>query len=226
MQEVTVRRGPTRTSIAQSQAARAELDALQEQRGELSRQLQQLTERRLQLFAQSQSMGDGPARRELEARISEIDARSARIDGQLAGLNDRIVEAMGRVNQSAPVIVDVPRVITTPQITIPDGFPFRQRGPDMRQIGGIMAAEAVALVLIGAVAWRFGMKRMREQFERMFTQQASQMNQLQQSVDVIGVEVERISEGQRYVAKVLSEGSPATSVGRVEAKVPVGRRDA
>lgn len=87
----------------------------------------------------------------------------------------------------------------------------------MRQIGGIMAAEAIALALIGVVFFRIGMRRMRERFERMFTQQSSQMNQLQQAVDVIGLEVERISEGQRYVAKMLTEGSPAA--------VPTARKD-
>ena len=94
----------------------------------------------------------------------------------------------------------------------PVNFPGR-RGPDMREIGGIMAAEAVALVLFGLAFWRFGMRRMRQQFERAIGTQSGQLNQLQQAIDVIGVEVERISEGQRYVAKVLSEGSaPAARV--------------
>jgi cell division protein FtsB len=187
------------------------------QRGELQDQLQQLAERRNQLFAQSRTMAEGPARHELEMRMNEIDTRSSRLDGQIQALNDRIVDAMGRVGQSRSVIVE-PRVV--PQISIPPfegpgspGFRFRGPGPDMREVGGIMAAEAVALVLIGVIAWRFGMKRMREQFDRVFTQQASQMNQLQQAVDVIGIEVERISEGQRYVAKMLNEGVPASMTG-------------
>ena len=194
------------------------------QRGELQSQLEQLAHRRNQLFAQSHT-SDGPARRELESRMREIDARSSRIDGQIQQLNDRIVEAMGRVRSGEAVVE--PRV-NVPQITIPPfegGFPFRQRGPDMRQVGAFLAVEAVVLTLVGLMFWRIGMKRMREQFERMFTQQAAQMNQLQQAVDVIGIEVERISEGQRYVAKVLTDGSaPAMPVGRKE-PAPAQRPD-
>jgi len=198
--------------------ARADLDALTAQRSELQSQMESLSRRRNQLDEQRHVAPSGEARAQIEARIAELDVRSARLDGQIQGLNDQIVEAMGRVGSGRPVIVDVPRV-TTQQISIPpfDGSMFRQRGPDMRQVGGIMAAEAVALVLIGVVAWRFGMKRMREQFDRVFMQQASQMNQLQQAVDVIGIEVERISEGQRYVAKMLTDGSPGA--------MPVARRE-
>lgn len=184
------------------------------QRGELQNQLEQLAARRAQLFAQARMMQDGPARREIEGRLSEIDARSARIDGQIQALNDRIVEAMGRTGSQGQIIVE-PRV-NVPTITIPqfEGFPFRQPGPDMRQVGAILAAEAVVLTLVGVIVVRIGMKRMREQFERIFRQQAEQVNQLQQAVDVIGIEVERISEGQRYVAKVLAEGSPAAVLSR------------
>jgi cell division protein FtsB len=190
------------------------------QRDELQDQLQLLSDRRSQLFAQFRTMPEGPARHELEMRMNEIDTRSSRLDGQIQAMNDRIVEAMGRVGTSGPVIVNVPRG-AGPQISIPPfegpGFRMRGPGPDMREVGGMMAAEAVALVLIGVVAWRFGMKRMREQFDRVFTQQAAQMNQLQQAVDVIGIEVERISEGQRYVAKMLNDGSPVA--------MPVARKD-
>lgn len=205
MQQRTQRRGE---AVAQS---RADLEMLSAQRGELQEQARQLAERRNVLFSQARNMPVGAARGELESRMSEIDARLARLDDQIARLNDRIVEAMGRVGATpGPVVVDVPRV-NVPQISIPPfNFP-RQRGPDMREVGGIMAAEAVMLALIGLAFWRFGMRRMRHHFERAFANQANQLNQLQQAVDVIGVEVERISEGQRYVAKVLVEGSPGAS---------------
>ena len=219
-QELTVRRGGSSRFITQTQQARAELDMLTAQRGELQSQLSQLAERRNQLFAQSQTVPDIAARRDIESRMREIDARSAKLDGQIAALNDRIVEAMARTGPGGPVPIEVPRVIQVPQVVTVPGvdrslFSQRSRGPDMREVAGFMAAEAVALVLLGVVAWRFGMKRMREQFSLMLTAQHTQMNQLQQSVDVIGVEVERISEAQRYVAKKLTEGSPvAASVGR------------
>lgn len=157
--------------------------------------------------------------------MAELDARSARLDRELESLNDQIAALLAR-RTAVAAGQDAgqgpgqgPQVIRIPQITIPPiDFGGRQRSADMRQIGGIMAAEAVALVLIGVVFWRMGMKRMREQIDRMFASQSQQMNQLQQAVDTVAIEVERISEGQRYVAKVLSEGSPASAL-------PQGRKE-
>ena len=205
--------GPgSRTGLIQRQPAVREL--LTEQRHELQRQAEELSQRRNVLVAQHRNMGDSPARRELETRMSEIDARLSRLDAQIDRLNEQISEAIqggGGGGSNAPVIVDVPRIVrgVQGQISVPPFNTQRQRQQDMRQIAGVMAAEAVAFALIGIAFWRFGMRRMRQSFDRAFSNQAGQLTQLQHAVDVIGIEVERISEGQRYVAKVLSEGSPA-----------------
>jgi hypothetical protein len=194
-----------------------ELGALRGQRGELQSQMEQLSRRRNQLDEQRHVAPSGAARARLEAQIAELDARSARLDATLNGVNDRISSAMGRL---AELPAGADRVVRAPQITIPDiQFGPGRRGPDMREVAGIMAAEAVALVLIGVVFWRFGMKRMRDRFDRMFSAQTQQLTQLQQAMDVVGVEVERISEGQRYVTKVLTEG------GAVGASLPSGRKE-
>ena len=199
-----------RTTIQRQPAV---VEMLSDQRRDLQRQAEELSQRRNVLFAQSRTMSEGPARREIESRMSEIDARLSRLDGQIDRLNEQINEAIqgsgGGGGANAPVVIDVPRIVRGGTINIPQFSTQRQREQDMRQIAGIMAAEAVAFALIGIAFWRFGMRRMRQSFERAFANQSSQFNQLQNAVDVIGVEVERISEGQRYVAKVLSEGSPA-----------------
>jgi cell division protein FtsB len=192
--------------------SRPDVDMLTEQRHALQQQVEQLLSRRNLLFAQFRNMNEGRARGELESRMSEIDARLSRLDDQIEQLNARITQAMSGGSGGEGVVVGGPPVIRGGQISVSPGLFPPQRGPDMREIGGIMAAEAVALVLIGLAFWRFGMRRMRQQFERAVGSQSTQLNQLQQAIDVIGVEVERISEGQRYVAKVLSEGSPAERV--------------
>jgi cell division protein FtsB len=207
MQQRPVRRiGPEELNRAQ---IAGEIEALKAQRSELESQMAQLHGRRNRLDEQRHVAPSGAARAQIESQIAEIDARSSRLDMQILGLNDRITTAMGRL---AEVPAGAERVVRIPSITVPD-FQIApgRRGPDMRQIAGVMAAEAVALALIGFVFWRLGMKRMRDQFERMFSSQTQQLSQLQQATDTIAVEVERISEAQRYVAKVLTEGSPATS---------------
>ena len=204
------RRVVGREEINRAQIA-GEIEALKAQRSELQAQMGELKLRRNQLDEQRHVAPSGPARAQIESQMAQLDARSARLDMQVMALNDRISSAMGRLAESPP---GADRVINIPEIRIPNFqvAPSR-RGPEMPGIVAAMAAEAVFLAFIGFVFWRIGMKRMREQFDRVFASQNQQLTQLQQAMDVVGVEVERISEGQRYVAKVLSDGSPAAMSG-------------
>lgn len=207
------------------EVTRTTYEALVAQRSELQQQLTQFTERRNLLYAQSRRT-EGAQLQELNSRMAEIDARSSRLDAQISALNDQIAQAIGRgIPSAAPT--PVPGEIRIPQISVPSiGFGQTTRTRDLERvmIGGLVT-EGIVLVLIGFFAWRVGMKRMRDQFERMLGAQTSQLDQLQQAVDTVAVEVERISEGQRYVAKVLAEGSPATALagGRKE-PVPASRQ--
>jgi hypothetical protein len=45
------------------------------------------------------------------------------------------------------------------------------------------------------------------------TETAQRLERLESSVDAIAIEVERISEGQRFVTKLLSEGQTAPALG-------------
>ena len=202
----------TERQAAQRGQIQGQLDGLAVQRTELRTQLKELNRRRNELDEQ-RHVATQAARPGLEARIAEIDARTARIDQQIASLDDQIAAATERytaagAGQGQGVVVgQSPRVINIPQVSIPSDFGGRSRRTEMRDVAGFMAAEAVLLGLIGVVFWRFAMKRMRDQFERMMQSQSQQLSQMQNAVDVIGIEVERISEGQRYVTKVISDGS-------------------
>lgn len=196
------------------------VEMLTEQRHALQQQAEQLLSRRNLLYAQFRNMSEGAERRDLEARMNEIDGRLSRLDDQIERLNEQITQGISGGSGGERVIVGVQPAAPS-QVGIPPRFFPGQRGPDMREIGGIMAAEAVALVLIGLIFWRFGMRRMRQQFDRAIGNQSVQLTQLQQAMDVIGVEVERISEGQRYVARMLNEGSPAARVLAPQQQDPV-----
>jgi hypothetical protein len=67
-----------------------------------------------------------------------------------------------------------------------------------------MAVEGVLFVLLGLAFWRFMWRPMLAKLTRPASD-PTRLAQLQQAVDVIAVEVERISEGQRYVTKMLDE---------------------
>jgi uncharacterized phage infection (PIP) family protein YhgE len=207
----------TERQAAERAQAEGQLAGLGLQRAEVQSQLRDLRSRRNQLDEQRQVAAQSE-RPGLEARIAELDARAERLDRQLLSLNDQISAALARrtavtSGEGGAVARPAPGVIQIPQISIPPmDFGGRSRRTEMRDVAGFMAVEAVTLALIGVVAWRFAMKRMHDQFQRMFAAQAQQLTQLQQAMDVASVEMERISEGQRYVAKVLADGAPASAL--------------
>ncbi|PYO06599.1 MAG: hypothetical protein DMD30_12395, partial [Gemmatimonadetes bacterium] len=47
----------------------------------------------------------------------------------------------------------------------------------------------------------------------VFTETAQRLERLEASVDAIAVEIERVSEGQRFVTKLLSGAQPAPVLG-------------
>ena len=206
--------GLTERQAAQRAQIDGQREALNLQRSELQAQQGTLLRRRNQLDEQRQGT-PGSQRAGIDAQIAEIDARSANIDKQLTALDAQVAAAMARrtaifaAQEAGQAVGGGTQVIRIPEISIPPIDMRRSRGMDGRDVAGFMLAEALLLGAMGVVAWRSGMRRMREQVERMFASQAQQMNQLQQSMDVVGIEVERISEAQRYVAKVLTDGSKA-----------------
>ena len=76
---------------------------------------------------------------------------------------------------------------------------------------GPHAAAHVGLLIVGAYfVWRFAPWR-RQQQHVPAALPAERLTHLRQSVDAIALEVERISEAQRFIAKRLSERAESRS---------------
>ena len=212
----------------QAPQTRAQLDALREQRTELTSQLQSLGNRRAELMAQ-EHIGSDEEARVIQDQIKQLDQRMSRLDAQITGLNDQISASVARGvgTRGADVEPGLPAIapINIPQITIPPFGPMgpmQTRSPDLI---GALAGEAAIFLLFGFVFWQFAWKRMRAQLSHALGDQSARMQQVQQSLDVIGLEVERISEGQRYVAKVLAAGDAGALASAAAEKIPVRRDD-
>jgi hypothetical protein len=65
-----------------------------------------------------------------------------------------------------------------------------------------MIGEGVVMLMLGALLWRFGVARGRRQASHIDAPRDD--GKLQQAVEAIAIEVERLSEGQRFVTKILS----------------------
>jgi hypothetical protein len=160
--------------LAQRRELRDQLETLQDQRQELSNQLQD-------------PMVNGANRTGLEGHIAEIDARITALDKQIAA-------ADAQVAQSAAV----------PGAVVPDPPYVRQGPPEEVFVLSGMFIVVVLFPLTIAYArrlWRRGAAAVSSIPHELM----DRLTRLDQAVDAIAVEVERIGEGQRFVTRVLAE---------------------
>jgi hypothetical protein len=214
---------PTKTQTIAPARTGAELVALDIRRSELRRQFESNTEHRSLLSAQLLESHEPATRRDLEARIREQDARTARIDQQLTQIDDAISASLANgisADRAPQVMPAMPAMPAIP--TLPPMMPGRAR---KGEIANAMFAEALVFVLVGVIFWRSARRRGPASVMRLPPEESARLEQLQRNVDVIALEVERISEGQRYVTKLLSEKQPALGAGAAQ-DIPAARRDA
>ena len=175
--------------------SRAELDALTARRSELQSQVERLRSDREILVGNIDEMGDSPGRAALQLRLAEVDTRILRIDRQLDAVNDQIAAAPAAV--TSQVFTTVP--------------PRRDPMQDalVRNIVPLTGIISVFFLFPLALAFaRLLWKRGTAVASRpALNEQAmvSRFDQLQNSLDAMALEVERISENQRYVTKLMSE---------------------
>jgi hypothetical protein len=186
--------GPVSTPVAVP-ATRSDVVALQSRVSELKGQLDAATGRRDRLAQQLRSAREGADRTGLEDRISQLDKRILQIETDIADA--------GRALSAAPA--GVLQVTTT--------APPRQFGPPT-------PGQATAISIVGTI---FVLFPLAIAYARILWRRASnpppaapppeltnRLERMEQGIEVIAVEVERISEGQRFVAQLLSNNARPT----------------
>jgi hypothetical protein len=78
----------------------------------------------------------------------------------------------------------------------------------------IFAAMALGTVLIVSLTWMWSRRPRSTVSNKQLEEIAARLANLERSVDAIAVETERISEGQRFTTKLLSEKDPVRSIGQ------------
>jgi hypothetical protein len=166
----------------------AAYDAAVAQRRELSRQLESLEDNRHQLTEQIQSSGElGPANRTgLEQRLVETDKRIADTEKALATANQLVAHTSA-----------VPGAVVEHHEA--------QNGPPeapfvMGAIFMVVCVLPISLAFARRI-WRRGATAV----SAIPSDIAERFARLDQAVDSIAIEVERICEGQRFVTRVLSD---------------------
>lgn len=212
----------------------ARLETLRIKRAELSQQAAGLTTRRNELQSQREKMSleDG---RGHEQRIRVIDERLGQLERELLQLDRQIANGISSVTQSeaeggsgqGSAVIGLPeRGLTYDDI--------RRAASNGAEDGAVGALAGTGTFLLFAFIIYQGVRRWiwKRKPAPVVTggADAQQIAQLQRSMDVVAVEVERIAEAQRYVAKLLNDralgagdAQPVHSRGAVNAD-PVERR--
>ena len=170
-------------------------------RSELKQQLQEISGRRRQLL--EQALLTPPARRaSIDQRIAELDERAARLDRQILQADDAIADAIARgvANQAPSPAVEA--ISVQPSTPPPPVFVGRQA--DGERVAAMLLGEALLFVVVGMFMYR-RLKRRLTTPDAPAAADRARLDQLQQAVDVIAVEVERVAEGQRFVARALND---------------------
>ena len=160
--------------IAQRRELRDQLEGLQDQRREISGQLQD-------------PMVGGANRAGLETHIAELDARISALDKQIAAAD-----------------AEVARAAAVPGAVVPDPRYFRQGPPEeVFVLAGIFIVVVLFPLTIAYARrlWRRGAVAVSAIPHELM----DRLTRLDQAVDSIAVEVERIGEGQRFVTRVLTD---------------------
>lgn len=177
--------GPTRP------LTRQEIQVIRSQRGEMSDQLQSAQNRRERVLNEIRNAPAGT-----EAGLQQ----------QYQVLSDRIVaiendiEASGRVLRSGQVSASL--------VLVPPRGSVRSSASDGAERGAAMAATILIPIAL-IYMWRSWRRRRRSgrYAVQMNAEQDSRFERLEQAVDAIALEIERVGESQRYQAKLLTEAN-------------------
>ena len=193
--------------------SRRDIEALRARRSELSNQLNSASSRREEL-AQKLPGLDGAARAGIVDRIALLDKRILALESE--------IDQTGRQLTSAPA-----------------GMTEASNRVEVPAFGGTMDPDTVTA--IGVTFTMFVLAPIAFTASRLLWKRASQppraahnpesaqrLDRIEQAVDAIAIEVERVSEGQRFMTRLLTEGHQFPGLGdgaRTAQPVPASRSE-
>lgn len=195
---------------------RAELIALQAKQSVLTQQVNSLVARRAELSKQLLIAG-GRDRQGLEQIIGQLDQRILSVQGELDATTSQIAEASPQLAQT---------------ITVPSAPPFTGPRFDDSVIPVMFLGISFLLLFPFSIVMARRMWHRTPKSPRASGSDGSseRLKRLEEAVDSIAVEVERISEGQRFVTKLLTErqSAPAAALAAGDGplqSVPIRERE-
>ena len=194
--------GGTRVVFQDAPLTARDVQALRARGAELSNQLQSANRRRDQLSRQLED-ADGLNKQGIEQRIAQLDQRIMGIEADIAENGRRLASAPARSLPTSQETAVNPFGLSSDQVT------------GISIVGTLFVLFPLSLAMARNI-WRRGSRKAEPAPSPASNER---MERLEQAVDAIAIEIERVSEGQRFVTRLLTEGSaPALSVGQKAAE--------
>jgi hypothetical protein len=177
---------PQPPTIAGVQTGSPSIDALRLQASSLSDQLSALEQQRRALLAELRVTASGPARAGTLDQLGQINSQIAQVTTDLGSVRAQIAIRQAQVIRQPPPYVR-----------------------DRRINGDQVAAVSVVFMLVTflplSIAFARRIWRRPAAAPRVDDALNPRFDRLEHAIDAIAIEVERISEGQRFVTRVLAE---------------------
>jgi hypothetical protein len=187
---------PTATQFPVPQTQR-DVNAYQATRDELGNQLNSARGRRDELSRQLPNSTPGPDRSGIEARITQLDARILTIESDLAGV--------GRALSNAPSNL---RQTTSTGVPHPYGQPSSGQLTAISIIGIVFVLGPLAMA-----AARMALRRTAVPAAPQLPKEVvDRLERMEQGIDAVAVELERIGEGQRFVTQLMSDRATRAAI--------------
>jgi hypothetical protein len=182
-------------------ATREQVRELVRQREELGDQLSSVSDRRRQLSEEIRSAPEGVSKTGLEGRLAILDQRIMTLENDLAVTGQQLAAASSELVTS-----------TRPQ---PSGDEF---------VEGLLTGGFFTLLTF-PLLYFYLRRRWRKRGGQapaldMPTESARRLERLENGMESIAIEIERVSEGQRFVTRLLSEGQSPVTARRIAEPVP------
>ncbi len=179
--------GPALGVFTQVPRTASDVSSLRSQRSELSRQLSSATGRREELAEELEKATSAANRAGIEARLRLLDERILQIERDISTTGQLLARAPGSitVDPSPPPGSNSFNMELTPIVAILSVFVF-----------------APIAIAYSRRIWNRGGAKVESALER---DNAERLRRLESAVDSIAIEMERVSEGQRFVTKLLAE---------------------
>lgn len=180
-----------RVGGAIAQAPALDVGTLQSQLSDLRVQLTGLQAKWDGLYSQLNVMlQTNPARPRVQQEWADAGVEIARVKGEIAYREAQLARAQGRS-------------IGTTETAPAPAFPIRTIDSDLLIISSTVLLLALGLPV--SIAWARRILRKKPEPPPVPSDLTQRLGSIERAVDAIAIEVERISEGQRFVTKIFAE---------------------